>query len=109
MRELATGSITSSRVMELMSNQASEVLPATSTERIRPRYIASEAVVNSAVQSVQSTVQVSLFVVLPHEAKTPVARIGTNSKKAELVVTLLVLTKHLSRYFVLDFTGINFH
>ena len=67
-RELATGSITSSRVMELMSNQASETFQATRLlSEILP-YTAVAQVVTTPVMRVQSVVPVSLVpdVVIVH-------------------------------------------
>ena len=63
MRELATGSTTSSRVIELMSNQASHVFHATHapTRKIE-EYTAVAAVVLVQVRRVQSFVQESVLV-----------------------------------------------
>ena len=69
-RELATGSITSSRVMELMSNQASETFHAVSIANWRPINTAVHEVVKSHVYLVQSvvheiSVEVTAVVVAP--------------------------------------------
>lgn len=68
-REFATGSTTSSRVMEFMSNQASEVLPATILFKEILAYTAEAAVVTSHTILVQSNVPVSLddVVIVPRE------------------------------------------
>ena len=61
-RELATGSITSSRVMELTSNHASEMFQATEMKNQSQSCTAVDAVVNVVVRSVQSTVHDKVFV-----------------------------------------------
>ena len=91
-----------------MSNQASEIFQATSTLHINQRNTAFTALVNSTVHKVQSSVQVSLFVVLHPAANAQVDWIGTNSTKAEFEATLLVFTKQDILYFVLGLIGIKF-
>ena len=68
-REFATGSITSSRVMELMSNQASEMFQATSWENPIIHVVSDAHVVAVTVKYVQSLVHVSF--VLTFSVRTP--------------------------------------
>lgn len=63
MREFATGSTTSSRVMELMSNQASEMFQATLSEQNGIHFTAVASLVNVTVQSVQSLIPVRALLV----------------------------------------------
>ena len=63
MREFATGSTTSSRVMEFMSNQASEMFQAILREHIGIHFDAVASLVNVAVQRVQSLVPVRVLLV----------------------------------------------
>lgn len=58
MREFATGSTTSSKVMELMSNQASEMFQATKFKNATVQKLALALVVTFIVRRVQSLVQV---------------------------------------------------
>ena len=104
-RELATGSITSSRVMELMSNQASEMFQATALLQFVVTKAALAAVVKVTVQRVQSTVQVSL---LDEEVAPSTAALlySVHSIYAAAVATLLVFTQQESLYLVLGFTGV---
>jgi len=104
-RELATGSITSSRVMELMSNQASEMFQAKFCEQYMIKLAADAAVVNVAVQRVQSTVPVSVleFVVAQ---RVPAELYSSTVILAEFEGTFVVFTKQDILYFVLHLTGI---
>lgn len=75
MREFATGSTTSSRVMELMSNQASEMFQGIQTCNPTAITVVVAHVVSSTESNVQSFVQVSddEFVVLKTHAEVHLA------------------------------------
>ena len=60
-RELATGSITSSRVMELTSNQASEIFHAVSNRNCGAYIVSVAWLVNVVVYLVQSVVHNARF------------------------------------------------
>ncbi len=104
-RELATGSTTSSRVMEFISNQASEIFQATDIKNQIPSHVAVHAVVNSFVNNVQSTVPDNVFVPFATHA-VHVAQISVNEIDVEVAATLVVLQKHLNLYLVLGLQGI---
>lgn len=98
-RELATGSTTSSSVIELMSNQASETLPATFNCQNILTYSALTLDVKSMLNKVQSLVQDRVLDVVVHRL-TAVVLYWIIAISAEAAATLLVLQKHLSLYLV---------
>lgn len=89
--ELATGSITSSRVMEFTSNQASEMFQATLRYMAYHIHTADAHVVNSSRNKVQSLVHDRVFVVFI-KVEVHVDAIVYISKNEDIAATLLVLT-----------------
>jgi len=106
-REFATGSTTSSRVMELMSNQASEIFQATAFIKRNHRYAQVHAVVKVTVQKVQPFVPVSLFEgVAVHSTKADVNSFAcTYTADAAAFV---VFTQQDSLYLVDAFQGMRY-
>jgi hypothetical protein len=105
MRELATGSTTSSRVMEFTSNQASETFQATDIKNPNHSQTALAAVVKFACNKVQSFVHERVFVQFATHA-VQVAQISVSEIDVEVAATLVVLQKHLNLYLVLGLQGI---
>ena len=106
-RELATGSITSSRVMEFISNQASEMFQATQfCHRILANAVVASLVIVT-VQSVQSLVPVSRFVNVEVRSVADELYVVI-ANDAEFVATFVVFTQQESLYFVLGFIGVPF-
>ena len=90
-RELATGSITSSRVMELTSNHASETFQAIFRYIAYHIQTADAHVVNSRRNKVQSLVHDSVFVVFIN-VEVHVDAIVYISKNVDIAAILLVFT-----------------
>ena len=98
-------SLTSSKVIELTSNHASDTLPATLLVQVIKQRSASLSDVNVAKICVQSLVPDNFedATVVPITPTESYCRIFIN---VEFVATLYVFTKHESLYFVLGFRRI---
>ncbi len=103
MREFATGSTTSSSVIELMSSHISDVFQAVFNLEIISTKFADAFVVNFLSSKIQSFVPTSAFV-------SPVATDAVEFEAYSVIVidvltTLFSLTKHLNLYEVDGLTG----